>query len=101
MENKKESASMLEHARQIHEDSEPIILTEKQQYCVAKHLQAYLKLANNDRNFKLPCRFCKYLNLCTDDFQWDIMNQFSRKTGVELSQWKGFKIEDIPEFLRE
>lgn len=84
-----EPACMSDHNKRV----------EKEQYCIAKHLQAFLQLTvNEDHYFILPCRVCKYFldDACNVD-RFDLMRRISEETGVELSFWKGFKNEEFSE----
>jgi|GEM_PF-3643020 len=92
---------------QISQDAElneEITLTRKQLYCATKHVQSYLKLGQGDKRFVLPCRVCKYLPCCDEtgfEFRKSWMDILSQKTGVTLSFWRNFKIEELPDYLLE
>jgi len=74
-------------------------------YCIAKHLQAFLQLTvNQDSYFILPCRVCKFIHDCKEvgfEFRLSWMSKISNETGVKLSFGKGFRVEELPDFLEE
>lgn len=79
-------------------------LTAKQAFCAAKHLQAFLQLTvNEDQYFILPCRVCKYVlnkNCDCGINRNELMDYISKQTGVNLSFFKGFRTEQLPEGLQ-
>lgn len=104
--NRKESADMLEHARQINQDAdligEQIILTKKQQFCIAKHLQGFRLLENGDTNIVSVCNLCKYVTSCAEKkvlCRIEMMELFQRLTGVDLTSWRQRTIEELPDYL--
>ncbi len=105
--SEEERAGMMEHARQINQDAdcvadEQIVLTKRQQFCIAKHLQGLRLLENGDTNIVSVCNLCKYVTSCAEGkalCRLEIMELLQKLTGVDLTSWRQETIEALPDYL--